>query len=262
MSFFEEFTEGGGEECVAGDASHVKTVSFSGKDGEYSWRNGDDTEYASSVECHVAFWNLDGRVLWPGSGPIPSDGSQPLCRSDKATLPIASMRQQIGPATIATMMAKGYTGDCRTCALGRFNGDEKPLCKLAATVYVVDPGSSEIYKISFTGPSVIKALKEKLSALITGAKERGKPYAVFPVKFGKEKVKSKGKSGESYCVPSIAVNWESPSQDDEWLSVLGVEARAALEATRKRPEWGRDPVLVLATAPAIAAIESAEEIPF
>lgn len=261
MSFFDEYAGGdGGAELAASEST--RSITFSGKDGSYGWtdENGLKQE-ESSLKKVIAFWNLGGRVLWPGSGPIPSDGSAPLCRTENDRLDIAAMRPSIGPATLDTMAAKGFTGSCATCGLAQFNGDEKPLCKMSATLYVVDPGvelnDKAIHRIVFNGPGVVKILKEKINNLLKHAQQQGQPYAAFVVTLGKEKVKGRGK-GDSYCVPTLAVGNEA--MPAEWLSVLGVEARIAIDETRRRPSWARDPKSVLASGVVQAALQASREL--
>lgn len=269
MSFFDEFIEGDGTADLAGNES-ISSIAFSGKDGEYTWK--DETgasQAAQSLEVLVAFWTTNARTLWPATGPIPADGDSPLCRTERADRDIAALRTVIGPATMATMVAKGWTGDCSTCQLGKFQGNDKPLCKSGAALYVAFPDDNPptLRRVSFNGPSVAKELKEKLSNLLAHAKSVGAKHASLVVKLGSEKKKNKG--GESYRVPTMAVV-QGKTVDDGFVAALGVEAGLLYDELSKRPSWAKDPKTVLAAPATQAALAagremdgvSVEEIPF
>lgn len=272
MSFFDEYAEGdGGDELHKSEAG--RQINFSGKDGEYSEKCAESGAVTASatVDKVIAAWHLDGRVLWPGSGSIPKDGDAPLCRNEKATLDIACLNQKAGPATLATMAALGYTGNCQDCRLAQFNGQEKPLCRQTATLYVADPGveitPDTIHRLVFSGPSVVKVLREKIGALHQHAKAAGKSYAQLVVRLGSEKVISTKKKSDSYRVPTFSVD-QTQEMDAGWVAALGVEARIVINEARRRPSWARDPRSII-SAPAVQAALMAgreavgiDEIPF
>lgn len=272
MSFFDEYQEGEGGKELASRGAGMFTIGFSGRDGLYSWKDGDARKEAMSIEKVIAFWNLNSRGLWPSSGVIPKDGDAPLCRSENDKLDIAALRPQIGPATRATMKMLGHTGECSSCPLAKFNGDQKPLCKKQASVYVVEPGvpinENALHRITFNGPSVVDAIKKKIENLLRVSKERGVRYAALTVVFGREKLKGRS-SGETYFGPTLSISPADP-QEAGWLAALGVEASLVFEETRRRPSWAGnhrqmfDDPAVLAALNAARDVEgiSVEEIPF
>lgn len=255
MSFFDEYADNeGGAELKTGE--FMDRISFSGKDGEYSWKEGEETKSAATLEKVIVFWHLGGQTLFGGNGSLPSDGAAPWCRNENKHLDTAVLRSNLQPSSLALLGRMGYTGDCATCPLARFQGNEKPLCAQSATIYVVDPSvatedinEKSIHCLTFKGAAVVKALKAAIANLTAHAKSKGAQYSMFTAKFGKKKVKH---ASGGYCEPTIEVSANS-TQAAEWVATLGVFAREALEESRKRPSNARAPMLMLAS-PAMHAL--------
>jgi len=259
-----------GEGAGGGD-SQFGNISFSGTSGEYSWKDEDGAQHAKhDLEVVFGFEMLNGRVLWGGSGPIPEDGNKPLCRAESATADCAGLRPNIGPATLATMIAKGWTGNCSDCALGKFQGDQKSLCKTASSLFVALPEDSPpaLRRISFANWSSTKALEEKIRALKAHCKKENVNVRTLVLKLGSEKKDGKTK-GQSYRVPTLSIK-TGHTVDDEFAAMLLVEARMLVDELRTRPSWAKDPKLVLRAPETQAALMaktemdglSVEEIPF
>lgn len=249
----------------------VGSISFSGKDGEYSWKDEEgNSQSAMELEVVFGFEMLNGRTLWSGSGPIPEDGSQPLCRSESAGTPCAGLRPQVNPVTLSVMIAGGWTGDCSDCKLDKFNGDQKPLCKRSASLFVAFPSDSppQLRRIAFTNWSSTKALDEKIKNLKNHCRTNDVNVRTLVLKLGSEKVAGK-KKGDSYRIPTLSIVKEK-TVDEGFAAALKVEAQLLVADLRKRPSWAKDPKLVLRAPETQAAITAAaeldgisvEEIPF
>lgn len=249
----------------------IGSISFSGKDGEYSWKDEDgNAQSAQDLEVVFGFEMLNGRTLWSGSGSIPEDGSQPLCRSESAMANCAGLRPAMAPLTLAAMVNFGWTGDCSTCALDKFNGDQKPLCKRSASLFVAFPEDNppRLRRISFTNWSSTKALDEKVTNLKKHCRTNDCNVRTLVLKLGSEKVSGK-KKGDSYRIPTLSIV-QGKTVDDGFAAALLIEAKLLIEDLRKRPSWAKDPKSILqapATQAALVAQKeddgfSVEEIPF
>lgn len=260
-----------GEGAGGGD-SQFGNISFSGTSGEYSWKDEDGTKHAKhELEVVFCFEMMNGRILWGGSGPIPQDGDKPLCRAESASAPCAGLRPNIGPATLATMIAKGWTGDCSDCALGRRQDDgQRSLCKTASSLFVVfpDDNPSDLKRISFANFSSTEVMDKKIRALKAHCKKENVNVRTLVLKLGSEKKDGKTK-GQSYRVPTLSIK-TGHTVDDEFAAMLLVEARMLVDELRTRPSWAKDPKLVLRAPETQAALMAktemdallGEEIPF
>ena len=250
-----------GEGTGAQDAgAGLESISFSGKDGEYSWKDEDgNTQSATELEVVFGFEMLNGRTLWSGSGPIPEDGGQPLCRSESALANCAGMRPSMQPVTLAVMVQGGWTGDCSTCKLDKFNNDQKPLCKRSAALYVAFPEDAEprLRRISFTNWSSTKALDDKIANLKKHCKTNDCNVRSLVLRLASEKVSGK-KKGDSYRIPTLSIV-QGKTVDDGFAAALLIEAKILVEDLRKRPSWAKDPKSILQAPATQAALVAQKE---
>lgn len=249
----------------------VGSISFSGKDGEYSWKDEDgNAQTARELEVVFGFEMLNGRTLWPGSGPIPADGNQPLCRSESARADCAGLRPSVEPVTLRVMLDGGWTGDCSSCKLDKFRDDLKPLCKRSASLFVAFPSDSApiLRRVSFPNWSSTKAIDEKVGNLKGHCKANDLNIRTLILKLGSERKDGK-KKGESYRIPTLSIVKER-TMDIGFARALLIEAQLLVADLRKRPSWAKDPKQVLGAPETRAAIAakveldgiSVEEIPF
>lgn len=253
MSFFDEYLDEGERELS--QRNNVDSITFSGDTGDYTAGKEDPQRFKSLEKC-LLFWNLDGHVLWGGNGPIPEDGDSPICRSEKAVLG-GRLRDNIAPATRATVQALGWTGTCEDCPLGKFQGDAKPLCRQTAALYVAEPNGPLddhlVQKIVFGSPTSVKVLKEKLASFVSHCRNAGIAHAAFVVRLSQEA--KKGPKNKTYYVPNLAIK-DGEVMSEEWLAGVGVLAREAYENTRKiipsRP--------ALQAKPSVAALPESVEV--